>query len=149
MKRGGSLARDGFSLVEVVIAIGIVAFAFIAIISLIPVGMQINRDSTEESRAMNLLQAIVADRQAASWSSNSPVYDLPALSGVTTPTSGTLWVNEDGTTNAGASGALYKVSYTIYPSAGYMQPAFLNLGASWPAAATNASRVEIVSTFLQ
>jgi type II secretory pathway pseudopilin PulG len=161
MKRP-SVTIKAFSLVEVVLSLGIISFAFAVIIALFPVGMKSNRDSIEESRAMNLLQAMIADWQVTAWSSStntdgsgitSPVYNLPNLNQITTTTSNTnspTYVAEDGTTNSSPAGSFYRTTYTIYPSAGYMQPAYVDMTASWPAAATNApSSVEVLTTFLQ
>ena len=154
-RKSSCVGKTAFSLLEVVISLGIISFAFIAIIALFPLGMKSNHNSTEESRGLNLLQTMVADWQVTAWSTNSlnsHIYNLPPLTGITTTTSNgstPLYVAEDGSTNSTASMAFYRVTYTIYPASGYMQPTLVDLTASWPAAATNApSNVEILSTFL-
>ena len=76
---------SAFTLIEVVLAVGILSFALVAMAALLPIGLQSNRDSTEETQAVNLLQALVADRQAACLSGTSGNYGLPALSGSTGP----------------------------------------------------------------
>ncbi len=52
---------SGFSLVEVVLAIGVVAFGFIAIFSLIPVGMGIFRESMDTSVSAQIVQRVMGD----------------------------------------------------------------------------------------
>lgn len=144
-------AVKAFSLIEVVISIAIVSFAFIVIIALLPVGIKTNRDSMEESRAINLLQAMVADWQVTAFSTNSLpscIYGLPSLTSMSTIRSGTNYVAEDGTTNSSSQNSFYRVTYTVYPNSAYMQPAIVNMQASWPAAATNGSSVEVSATFL-
>jgi uncharacterized protein (TIGR02598 family) len=50
-----------FSLVEIVLALGVAAFCLIAIVGLMPVGVQINRNATSQTAATNIMAAIVAD----------------------------------------------------------------------------------------
>ncbi len=50
-----------FSLVELVLALGIVAFCLFAVFGLMPVGMQTNRNATSQTAATNIIAAIVAD----------------------------------------------------------------------------------------
>lgn len=152
-----------FSLIEVVIAMGIIAFALIVIMGLLPIGLKSNRDSIQESQAVNLLQALVTDRQASDYSVNSSIYNLPALNAITTQTTGQLYVMEDiATTNAQPGSASYLVSYTIYPaktvyplatnypSSGLPEPVSMNFKVSWPAQGTTPSAsVEMLATFLQ
>lgn len=50
-----------FSLVEVAIAIGIVAFVMLAVLALLPLGIKSNAISAEETRAVCILSAVEAD----------------------------------------------------------------------------------------
>jgi uncharacterized protein (TIGR02598 family) len=93
-KRSGA-----FSLVEVAIALGIVGFAFVAIMGLIPIGVNTNQTSSEQTAAAGLVTGIVADLRAAPVSippaaSTSPRFQVPL------PASGsaqhTLFLREDG-----------------------------------------------------
>jgi uncharacterized protein (TIGR02598 family) len=151
-----------FSLVEIVLAMGIIAFALIVLFALLPVGLKSNTDSIGESQAVNLMQALIADRQATAYTNASSIYNLPALNNVTTSSTGTLFLKEDGvTTNANPINARYQVNYTLYPAA-YLfaqatnypatsvpMPVSMDFIVSWPAAATNrASSVESVATFM-
>lgn len=52
-----------FSLVEVALALGVAAFALVAIIGLIPIGLNSNQASSEETAAAGLAAGIVADLQ--------------------------------------------------------------------------------------
>jgi uncharacterized protein (TIGR02598 family) len=159
--------RDGrlvaFSLVEVVLAMGLISFALIILLALLPVGLKSNIDSMGESEAVNLLQALIADRQATAYSTNSSLYNLPAITNVTSQVTGSLYVMADSvTTNAQPTAARYWVNYTIYPAtniysgatnypvSGPMQPLSINFKVSWPAAQTNRpSSVETTATFMQ
>ena len=50
--------RTAFSLVEVVITLGIIAFALVAIIGLLPIGLKSGRASIQETRANQLAQQL-------------------------------------------------------------------------------------------
>jgi type II secretory pathway pseudopilin PulG len=51
----------GFSLIEVALALGLVAFALVAIVGLIPVGLNSNQASTNQTAASTVAAGIVAD----------------------------------------------------------------------------------------
>ena len=163
----GSRARPirlgAFSLVEVVLAMGIISIGLLVMVGLLPQGLKFNHNSLEESQAVNLIQALVADRQSAGYATNSPIYNLPAVSGVTNQLSGTIYVTEDfAVTNAQPSGARYRVTYTVYPATtqyadatnypatGPLRPVSINFKVSWPAPVSNfPSSVETITTFMQ
>ena len=165
-KRGfeARIARiTAFSLVEVVLAMGIVSFALIILLALLPIGLKSNSDSMGESQGVNLLQALIADRQSSAYSNSSTLYSLPALTNVTSQMTGTLYVMEDGvTTNVQPGAARYRVNYTVYPATntypaatnapvtGPPLPVSINFQVSWPAAQTNRpSSVETIATFMR
>ncbi len=57
--------NHGFSLVEVTLALGIAAFCLIAILGLIPVGLNSTQTALEQTQASNIISAIVADMKQA------------------------------------------------------------------------------------
>ena len=57
-------SKDGFSLVEVTLALGIAAFCLIAVFGLIPVAALTNRNATSQTRATNITAAVIADLRA-------------------------------------------------------------------------------------
>jgi type II secretory pathway pseudopilin PulG len=59
MKR--SLARSGFSLIEVTLALGVAGFCLIAIMGLLPVGLKTNQAATQQTTANAILSALVSD----------------------------------------------------------------------------------------
>ncbi len=63
-----SLARAAFSLVEICIAIGIVSFAFVSIIGLLPVGMGVFRDSMNTSISAQIVQRVLNEAQQTEFS---------------------------------------------------------------------------------
>jgi uncharacterized protein (TIGR02598 family) len=67
--------RDtAFSLVEVVVAIGIVAFAILALVALLPIGLHAVRNSTEEIQAANLISVISSDLKDTSPTNETSAY---------------------------------------------------------------------------
>lgn len=59
-------AASGFSLVEVVIALGIIAFALVAVLGVFPTGLSSNRTSVSDTRAAALANAVFATIDAQS-----------------------------------------------------------------------------------
>ena len=52
--------RAGFSLVEVIVALGIVAFAFVGLLGIIPSGLGSFRQSVDQARALNALNMVAS-----------------------------------------------------------------------------------------
>jgi len=65
MKRLGP--RNGFSLVEVTIAIGIMAVALVPVVSLLPIGLDSYRKAVEISVGTQIVQRVVSDLQHADF----------------------------------------------------------------------------------
>lgn len=61
----------GFSLVEVVISIGILSFALLAIVGLLPAGLKSVRNANEQAGAANVLESIAESIRSASTTSTS------------------------------------------------------------------------------
>jgi len=149
MKRSRSVAA-GFSLIEVTLAIGIGAFCLIAVIGLIPVGVQTNRNATSQTATTNIMTAVVTDLRSTSKSTfRSPQF------GITIPndhTSGagsncdqctacwnaqtqTIYFDGSGQVVASAA-ALYRLTLTLVqnPTATSSTGAlFYDVKATWPA----------------
>jgi uncharacterized protein (TIGR02598 family) len=76
MKSGDSRTA-AFSLVELVLALGIVAFCLFAVFGLMPVGMQTNRNAASQTAATNIIAAIVADlRTTPAAATTSPQFAI-------------------------------------------------------------------------
>lgn len=85
---------DGFSLVEVTLALGIVVFGMVALVGLLAGGMQTGRDSMEDVHAANVAATIIAQRRATPLAANTNLI-LPPLTNATAypATSGGLGTN--------------------------------------------------------
>lgn len=60
--------RSGFSLVEVTLAIGLVAFAFVALLGLLPIGWTVFKNGMETSVRSQIFQRVVTDAQQTDFS---------------------------------------------------------------------------------
>jgi len=66
-----------FSLVELVLALGVAGFCLFAVFGLMPVGMQTNRNATSQTAATNIIAAIVADlRTTPAAATTSPQFAI-------------------------------------------------------------------------
>jgi len=66
------MRNRGFSLIEIVIAMGIIAFALVAIVGMFPVAMKASRDSRDETHAAMISQLILG--QLRSQVSTNPTF---------------------------------------------------------------------------
>lgn len=60
----GKEASSAFTLVEVVIALGILSFSITALLGALSIGMNTNRESIEELEATHILQSMLTERRA-------------------------------------------------------------------------------------
>ena len=63
----GQHSTAAFSLVEVTLAIGIIAFAFVALFSLLPIGLQRLRDSIDTASEAWIMQGLNSMVQTTEW----------------------------------------------------------------------------------
>jgi uncharacterized protein (TIGR02598 family) len=71
-----------FSLVELTLALGIAAFCLIAAFGLLPVGVQTNRNATSQTRATNIMAAVIGDlRATAKANTTSSQFCIPIPTG--------------------------------------------------------------------
>jgi len=116
MARPGLAERAGFSLVEVVLALGIFSFAIISVIGLMGSGIKISHDAVTES-------------------AKSRIFDhLSQLVGGENPAPGSQDFTADGLAATNTAEAVYTAQWSLAASAG-----------SGPAAGLRASRVWIVT----
>jgi uncharacterized protein (TIGR02598 family) len=67
MKPGHSQRAAAFSLVEVTLAVVIMGFAFVAILGLVPVGLNSFRTAKNVSTASQISQQMFSEVQATAW----------------------------------------------------------------------------------
>lgn len=153
--RGCLCGSCAFSLVEVVLSLGITSFALLAIVALLPIGLQSTKDSLEETGAVNVLNAVIADRQVTPFSLTSRAYQLPVLDTATPAnTAGSFEVsaNNQYVVNRAVTVPVYQVDYLITtpPLASPLDPYLIHFRVSWPPKSKNPSgALEVVATFSQ
>jgi Tfp pilus assembly protein PilV len=140
MRLGFIRKIPAFSLVEVVLAIGILSFAIIGVISLVSVGLQAARDAVEKTEATHMASLLLANCAVPPpVLTQQPLF--PALSGTSRGVvENTLFVDRYGSATGAAAGAAYRVEYRIHqvvaPTA---EPSTVWLRLSWPAPAPRES----------
>jgi len=133
----------GFSLVEVTLALGVAAVCLLAIFGLLPIGLNSNQTTVEQTTAASLARAIVADlRSTPTTSGTSPNYGLniPTNSGTSI---NTVWLTEWGMKASPNNQAAdpktdpkYRAQITLNaPQANQKTATFVRLVISWPALA--------------
>ena len=70
--------RAGFSLVEIVLAVGVVSFAFVAILGLIPAGLTQFRQAIDTTVCAQIAQRVIGDAQQADYDTLIDRTGLPA-----------------------------------------------------------------------
>jgi len=156
-------SSGAFSLVEVVIALGVTIFCLIALFGLLSVGLRSNRTTIEQASATSILSASVADLYAtpqtvppgAATSSLQYNIKIPA-NPVTASNPGTVTAlyfpaNGQLSTNATPANSAYLLTVTpIVPSTGggTRTATFLDLKVTWPANVTPANAAGTVETFV-
>jgi len=134
--------KSGFSLVEVTLALGIAAFCLIAVFGLVPVAALTNRNATSQTRATNIMTAVVADLRATPNTKTKS-----ALFTIIFGTCKRLYFNSEGqvvssgtcdpSTTVPAT-SRYQVNVT-WSDSGWNQLRYADVKVTWPAAAAAAN----------
>jgi uncharacterized protein (TIGR02598 family) len=137
-----SLCVAAFSLVEVTLALGIAAFCLIAVFGLVPVAVQTNRNATSQTRATNIMTAVVSDLRATPNSNTTSTQFQ-----ITFGTCKRLYFDSEG--QVVSSGlcdpstqvtptSRYQVNVT-WSDSGWSQLRYADVKVTWPAAASAAN----------
>jgi len=98
-------ASVAFSLIEVVMALGIVAFSLTALIGLLPIGLSLFKQAMDTSVLSRIVQQVSGDLQQA---------DFDAISQSTPEV---LYFDEQGMETTSANAAIYWVKVSIFSDA--------------------------------
>ncbi len=132
-----------FSLVEVSLALGVVAFALVGLLGLFPAGLAASRDNANETRAAQLAQSVfttLRGQPLASAELGGAVLDLTASNQTT------LYAAQDGLeiTNAFGPARLFVLDVRWSPADGMVgDAAMVSVSVSWPP--TNRTRLAIAT----
>ena len=157
--------RSAFSLVEVVLALGVISFAIVAILGVIPVGLATGHSAQDETRAPQIAQTILASF-AAQASTQFTNLQLPVSGNnsvtfnLASSTNQTLYAGNEGQLLSTLNGATYIVTIITNSSpvttggtafdSGYANQVTVSVG--WPAnapvtARTSRDFVRIISKY--
>ncbi len=148
---------EGFSLVEVTLALGVVVFCLVSVFGLLAVGVSSTTASIDQTAATNVLTAIASDLESTSnpsprnsTSQTSPLYQIviPPAGTATSTTPATSYIGEDGQLAASASGARYQLNVWTTGSTTTQQETLVRLVISWPPQAAYANAQGYVETVI-
>ena len=96
-----SCRRYGFTLVEVIVAVGMVTFALVTVVALLPSGLKSHQFATDQARNVQVLNDLAravkgVHTEGAGNKFLPPLESVPVGSG-TSKTSNDLWLHADGT----------------------------------------------------
>jgi uncharacterized protein (TIGR02598 family) len=122
MRSRTSIHTGAFSLVEVVLALGVISFAIVAILGVIPAGLNTGHSAQDETRASHIAQGVITALSTEA-SSNfqkvplpgptpAPTIDLSQSTTIAAPAA-FLYADNNGqilAASAGSTGARYSIS---------------------------------------
>ena len=141
--------QRGFSLIEVVIAIGICSFCMIAMLGLLPVALKSVQTTTQQTAAATILKSISMDlRSTVSGSNLSPSLGipLPAWNTQNVATNKTLYFDENGTLYSSSSSANVRYAATLMLSNSNVFVTIAQIRVYWPASAATTNALGAVET---
>ena len=149
-----SRARHAFSLIEVTLALGVAATSLLVIFSLLPIGMQINQRSIEQTASADILSAVVADLRATAPTNPHGNGATSTQFGINIPAAGstgitTLFFNGAGRfASSQQSDSRYRVTIRFVSNGDRARTAtFADLQVTWPAEAPLANAQGIAEMF--
>jgi uncharacterized protein (TIGR02598 family) len=138
----------GFSLVEVTLALAVTAFCLVVIFGLLPVGINSNQNSVQQTAAANIARAVISDLRATQTgipaATTSTMFHIPIPSSGAGNATHTLFLRDDGSTgtttvdsNADpAQNPRYRATiYFTPPAASQHMATTLRILITWPALA--------------
>lgn len=139
----------GFSLVEVTLALGVVAVCVVTIFGLLPVGLETDRNATQQVSSSDILAAVIADLRAtpvttprgSATTSHQFMVTIPA-NPVAAATTATLFFDGTGAyTAASTNNSRFRLTITFQPNSGGRSATLVDLKMTWPpdASAANAA----------
>jgi len=149
-----SLPPQGFSLVEVTLAIGIAGFCLIALFGMLPVGLKTNQAAVQQMLANGILTSVVSDLKTTpvteprGAATSSPRFQIP-LPAQNSAGSGTpLYFTEDGRLTTDQSQSMFRLTVTFLPNSGKRSASLANVKITWPSVASSDKASRGVETFV-
>lgn len=121
-----------FSLVEVVIALGIFSFCAVGIVGLLPIALDATRTVSQEANANNIAESINGFWQVAPLSAQSSGSFTMGDFTVGTTGNRTIYYNNDGIVVPSVDEASLRLTYDVQNLTGFPNTFTVNLTFSWP-----------------
>lgn len=132
------LMTSGFSLVEVTLAIGIIAFALMAVVGLLPVGLRTVKNSNEQAAAAIVLRTIADAVHTATVNGTTTIAHLPYGKGDTNLSATTYTWEEltlEGTANPSFKQLAAVLTINTLPDPTTFTPGAGTISVAWSAQA--------------
>ncbi len=143
--------HKAFSLIEVVIALGIFAFCIVGIVGLLPIAANSVKSVSQESNANNIAESIAGFWQVAptTGSGNSTAGGNFTMGNFTVGTTGnqTFYYNSEGSNVDDLTDASLRLVYDVNALGGYPNSFTVNLTFTWPPNASGNSTTANKRTF--
>jgi hypothetical protein len=138
-----SKSDRGFSVIEVILALGIVSFCLVTLMALLPIAVATNQSALSQTEATSIASAVVADLRSPRNEGKTPRFEIPVpdASGEETPLENplTLYFMNGGISTGEldskpGSFSRYRVSLWFYPPENMKKGAVLvRVMITWPA----------------
>lgn len=153
---GGRAQIRAFSLVEITLALGVAAISLMAIVALLPVGLQTSYSAIEQTASNDILAAVIADLRGTAPTSPRGTIATSAQFGLNIPgnsdglpSTATLYFDSQGRVLPASDGSRYRLTVTFLPNGGGSRTAtFVHLKMTWPAVAGPANAPGSAETFI-
>ena len=112
---------SGFSLIEVVLAVAVIAVGLMAVIGLFPQGLQSSRDASDNTLSAMIAQDILDDirRQSGNTTFQISFCSCPSHTWGASSTADLFWMDAQGATNVSlGSGSYFQIQATYNPNSG-------------------------------
>jgi uncharacterized protein (TIGR02598 family) len=141
--------RQAFSLIEVVIALGIFAFCIVGIVGLLPIASNAVKSVSQESNANNIAESIAGFWQVApSGSQTGGNFTMGNFTvGTTTPTPPIIYYNNEGIVVDTVAESSLRLTYDVQNLVGFANTFTVNLTFTWPPNASANSTTANTRTF--
>jgi len=141
-------SAKGFSLIEIVLALGICAFCLVALLGLFSAGMKSSRESVENQEVANLASLLITQRRSAPTNASTSFSLLPSLTSSASNSNAPAFINTAGEITPESSAA-YRMIYDIQSTPQRIARVSLSLSAPASLNPTNARTRYNVITYVR
>jgi uncharacterized protein (TIGR02598 family) len=142
------LSKNAFSLIEVVIALGLFTFCIVGIVGLLPIAANSVKSISQESNANNIAESISGFWQVAPSTASTSGGNF-TMGNFTVGTTGnqTFYYNNDGSNVDDQTDASLRLVYDVQNLSNYPNTFTVNLTFTWPPNASSNSTTATTRNF--